>query len=85
MKQQKPGRAGVGAGEVFVEITEKKQFPGFRFSGGWKLPLGRGKRRPRERNCISEDQDSGVSGILNPIQEAKMEILAKRHGCRTIG
>jgi hypothetical protein len=48
MKQQKPGRAGVGAGEVFVEITEKKRFPGFRFSGGWKLALGRGKRRLQE-------------------------------------
>ena len=28
----------------FMEITEKKHFPGFRFSGGWKLSLGRGKR-----------------------------------------
>jgi hypothetical protein len=42
MKQQKPGRAGVGAGEVFVEITD-------RFSGGWKLALGRGKRRLQEK------------------------------------
>jgi hypothetical protein len=49
MKQQKPGRAGGGAGEVFVGITEKKQFPGFRFSGGWKLALGRGKRRLQEK------------------------------------
>jgi hypothetical protein len=34
---------------VFVEITEKKQFPVFGFSGGWNLVLGSGKRRLPEK------------------------------------
>lgn len=34
-------------GDVFVEITEKRQFPGFGFSSGRKFALYRGKRRLR--------------------------------------
>jgi hypothetical protein len=31
MKQQKLGRAGIGAGEVFVKMVEKEQLPDFCF------------------------------------------------------
>jgi hypothetical protein len=40
----KSGDQDVEVGDVFVEITEKRQFPGFGFSGGWNFALGRGKR-----------------------------------------
>src|SRR5271157_1401684 len=39
------GRAGLGAGEVFVELDEKKQLPGFCFLGGAGLAPGGAKRR----------------------------------------
>jgi hypothetical protein len=43
----------VEVGDLVVEITEKTQFPGFGFSGGWNLALGRGKRSPEEETAIS--------------------------------
>ena len=47
------GRPDVEAGDVFVEITEKTQFPGFRFSrrvecGAWQ----RQKRAPGEKTAL---------------------------------
>jgi hypothetical protein len=39
----------MGSGEVFFEMAEKKQLPDFRFLGGAKLALGRGKRRLPEK------------------------------------
>jgi hypothetical protein len=41
MVPAKSGRPGMGAGEVFFEMTEKKQLPNFRFLvGGVRFALG---------------------------------------------
>jgi hypothetical protein len=45
-------RPGGEAGEVFVEITEKRLFPGFVFPGGAKLELGGAERRPGEETAL---------------------------------
>jgi hypothetical protein len=45
MTPAKSGRPGMGAGEVFVEVTEKKHVPGFWFLGGAELASGGAKRR----------------------------------------
>jgi hypothetical protein len=59
----------VRAGDVFMEITEKTQVPGFRFLqwvefGAWQ----RQKKAPGEKNCASEDQDLGACDMLTRIQ-----------------
>jgi hypothetical protein len=60
----KAGDQVVEVGDVFVEITEKTPFPGFRFFGGWNLALDRNKRRLPEKNCALEDQELGVRDML---------------------
>jgi len=45
----KSGDQDVEVGDVFVEITEKTQFPGLRFFRGWNMVLSRGKRRLPEK------------------------------------
>jgi hypothetical protein len=58
MTPAKSGRPGAGAGEVFVEITEKKKLPGFGFSqrdeiGVWpSQETDPGEKVPK--NCNSE-------------------------------
>src|SRR5258707_846488 len=47
------------------------------FSGGWNLALGSGKRRVREKNCASEDQEFGCD-MLCPIQEPKWKSWLKK-------
>jgi hypothetical protein len=59
VEHQKSSRIGLRL-FVFVEVTEKKQFPISCFSGGWNLALGSGKRRSRRKNCASEDQELGL-------------------------
>ena len=49
MTPAKSGDQDVEVGDVFVEVTEKRQFPGFGFSAGAELALGRGKRRLPEK------------------------------------
>jgi hypothetical protein len=62
-------------GEVFVEITEKKQLPGF-----WILPAGRNSslaepkdaaRRRSSQKLQPGSQKLAVCDRLNPIQEPK--------------
>ena len=53
MTPAKSGDQDVEVGDVFVEITEKTQFPGFRFSrrvefGAWQ----RQKKAPGEKTAL---------------------------------
>ena len=50
----KSGDQDVEVGDVFMGITEKARFPGFRLFGGWNLALGRGRRRLPEKKLRSE-------------------------------
>ena len=49
MTPAKSGDQDVEVGDVFVEITEKAQLPGYRFFRRGELALGRGKGRLPER------------------------------------
>ena len=56
---------------MFVEITEKKQFPVLGFSGGSNWRLAEPKEGSRRKNCASEDQELAVCDMLSPIREPK--------------
>ena len=61
MTPAKSGDQDVGAGEVFVEITEKTQFPGFRFfrwGGIWRLAEAR--EGPRRKTALRRIKNWGV-------------------------
>ena len=60
----KSGDQDAEAGDVFVKITEKTQFPGFGFS--WRVESGtwqRQKKAPGEKKCAGE-QDLGICDML---------------------
>src|SRR5436309_10167305 len=54
-----------------MEITGKKQFPGFLFFRRGGIGAWQSKRRLPEKNCASEDQDLGGCDMPSPIQEPK--------------
>ena len=81
MTPVKAGDQGVEVGDVFVEITEKTSFPGFGFSAGWNLALGRSKRRLPEKNCALEDQGLGGRDMLCLIQEPKWKSRFEAQAC----
>jgi hypothetical protein len=60
---------------VFVEVTEKRLFLGFRFPGSANLELAGAERRSQRKNCSSEHQHS--AGVVWLDQSgSQMEILA---------
>jgi hypothetical protein len=65
----------VGVGEVFVEITEKKQAPGSWFFRRGELALGRAKKTARgekePRTCTLEDQKLAACDRLIKLRERK--------------
>ena len=75
MTTAKSGDQDVEVGDVFVEITEKTQFPGLRFFRGWNMVLSRGKRRLPEKTALRRIKDLGICDMLKPNPGAKMEIL----------
>jgi hypothetical protein len=67
----KSGDQGVEVGDVFVEIIEKTQFPGFQFFRQVEFGAWQSQRRLPEKELRSEEQDLGVCDMLSPIQEPK--------------
>jgi len=68
----KSGDQDVEVGDVFMEITEKTQFPGFRFFrrvefGAWQML----KKAPGEKTALRKDQELGGCDMLMPIQKSK--------------
>ena len=84
MAPAKPGGQDVGVGHVFVEITEKAWFPGFRFFRRVEFGAWQRQKKAPGKNCASEDQDLGVCDMLKPNPEAKMEILGLYFGALLI-
>jgi hypothetical protein len=64
---------------------KRSSFPLFVFPAGGNWRLAEAKEGSKRKKLHFGGSRLGGCDILNPIQEAKMEILAKRHGCRTIG
>jgi len=61
--------------EVFVECTEKTEFPGFGFSGQGDRRALQGRRRLPEEKCYLQDHGMAARFILNGTWKSKMEIL----------
>jgi hypothetical protein len=65
------GDQGVEVGDVFVEITEKTPFPGFRFLGGVEFgPWQKQEKAPGEKLRFGGSR-IGVRNMLCLIQEPK--------------
>jgi hypothetical protein len=64
MTPAESGRAGLGDGEVFVEMHDKKQLPCFCFLGGAELATGGAKTRDFA-NKSTKTIDIGESRVAN--------------------
>jgi GH35 family endo-1,4-beta-xylanase len=72
-----PGRAGLGAGEVFLEDIEKTGLRDFRFCERRESSVLQGRKRLREKECGPRDQRMAFGLILNEILKSKMEVPIK--------
>jgi hypothetical protein len=71
----KAGDEGVEVGDVLVKITEKTQFPGFRFFGRVEFGPWQKQEKTPSRLILHEtrleDQELGACDMLCPIQKPK--------------
>jgi hypothetical protein len=73
----KSGDQDVEVGDVFVELTEKTQFPGCRFSRRVKCSAWQRQKKAPEKKLRSEEQDLGVCDMVCLIQEPKRKSWLK--------